>query len=183
MTAESAAQVPRGAVTPRPDPRDECPRRSAVGGQGPNLVGRSPNGWQQPAKWNTYLDPVSGRQASLPHKQCRALAWKVSRGVANGLKVPRSEAFRALQLVLLRARKRLYEYHTQGLWMKMLVDAIEQLPSVDWDLLDDNYDGYDGEPREGVVSKDMADAGVGLCGSYDVHLEIWNDCVPSKVIT
>ena len=45
MTSESAAQVPRGAVAPRPDPADECPRRSAVGGQGPKLVGRSPDGW------------------------------------------------------------------------------------------------------------------------------------------
>ena len=67
--------------------------------------------------------------------------------------------------------------------MKMLVDATEQPPSVDSDLLDDDYNGYDGEPREGVVSEDMADAGIGLCGSYDVPLEIWNDCVSSKVIT
>ena len=29
----------------------------------------------------------------------------------------------------------------------------------------------------------MANAGFGLCGSYDVPLEIWNDRVPSKVIT
>ena len=65
----------------------------------------------------------------------------------------------------------------------MLVDAIEQLPSVDWVLLDDDYHGYDGEPREGVVSKYMADATIGLCGSYDVPLEIWNDYVPSEVIT
>ena len=49
--------------------------------------------------------------------------------------------------------------------MKMLVDAIEQLPSLDWDLLDDDYDGYDGEPREGVVSEDMADVGIGLLGA------------------
>ena len=50
-------------------------------------------------------------------------------------------------------------------------------------LLDDDYDGYNGEPMEGVVSEDMVDAGIGLCASYDVPLEIWNDCVPSKVIT
>ena len=66
--------------------------------------------------------------------------------------------------------------------MTMLVDAIKQLPTVDWDLLDGDYDGYDGDPREGVVSKDMANAGKRLCGSYDVHPKIWNDCVPSKVI-
>ena len=61
--------------------------------------------------------------------------------------------------------------------MKMLVVAIEQLPSLDWDLLNDDYDGYNGEPREGVVSEDMADADSGLCGSYAVPLEISNDCV------
>ena len=49
----------------------------------------------------------------------------------------RSEAFRAVQLILLRACKWLDEYHTKGPWMTMLVEAIEQLPSVDWDLLDD----------------------------------------------
>ena len=65
----------------------------------------------------------------------------------------------------------------------MLVDAIEQLPTVDWDLLGDDYDGHDGELREALVSEDMANAGIGLCCSYDVPLEIWNDCVTSKVIT
>ena len=39
------------------------------------------------------------------------------------------------------------------------------------------------ERREGIVSQDMANVGIGLCGSYDVPLEIRNDCVPSKVIT
>ena len=111
-------------------------------------------------------------------KQCRALAWKVSRGVANGLKVSGPEAFRAVQPILLGARKRLYEYHTKGPWMTMLVDAFEQLPTVDWDLLDNDYDGYDGGPREGVVSEDMANAGI-----YDVPLKIWNDHVPLEVIT
>ena len=96
--------------------------------------------------------------------------------------MPHWEAVRAVQLVLLRARQRLYEYHTKGPWMTMLVDAVEQLPTVDWDMLDDDYDGYDGEPRKGVVSEDMANAGFGLCGSYDVSLKIWNDCVSSAVI-
>ena len=145
------------------------------------MVGHSPDGWQLPAKWNAFLDPSNDRRVWLRYKQCRALAWKVSRGVANGLKVSRSEAFRAVQLVLLRAR--LYEYHIKGPWMTMLVNAIEQLPTVDWDLLDDDYDGYDGEPREGVNSEDMANAGIGHRGSYDAPLKIWNACVPSEVIT
>ena len=183
MMVGDAVQVPWGAVTPRPDPEDVCPRKSAVEGQQPNLVGRSPDGWQQLAKWNAFLDPTSDRPAWLPYKQCRNLAWKVSLGVANGLKVSRSEAFRVVQLVLLRARKRLCEYHTKGPWMRMLVDAIEQLPTVDWDMLDDDYDGYDGEPREGVVSEDMANARIGHGRNYDVPLKIWNDCAPSEVIT
>ena len=103
------------------------PRQSAVEGLESNLVGCSPNGWQQPAKWNTFLDPTNDRQSWLPYKQCRILAWKVSHRVANGLNVSRSEAFRAVQLVLLRARKRLYEYHTKGPWMTMVVDVIEQI--------------------------------------------------------
>ena len=169
-----------GGSDTRADPGDECPQRSDVGGgQGPNVVGRSPDGWQHPAKWNTYLDLGKAHQAWPLYKHRRTLAWKVS----CGLKVPRSEAFRAMQLVLLRACKRLYEYHTPAPWMKMLVDAIEQKTSVDWD--DFRWpisNGYDAEPREGIVSEDMADARMGLCGSYDVPLEIWNDRVPSKVI-
>ena len=106
---------------------------------------------------------------------------EVSRGAANGLKVSRSEAFRAVQLVSHRARKRFCEYHTKGPWMTMLVNAIEQLLIVDWDLLDDDYDGYDGEPREGVVSDKMAR--IGHCWSYGVPVKICNDCVPSEVNT
>ena len=63
MTAEITVQMPRKAMTPRPDPADECPRISAVGAQGLNLVGCGPDGWQPPAKWNTYLNPASGCQA------------------------------------------------------------------------------------------------------------------------
>ena len=163
MTTWGAAQVPRGAVTPKPDPEDVCPRKSTVEGPEPNLVGCSPKGWQQPAKWNAFLDASNDSQFWLRDKQCTTLAWKVSRGVANELKLSCSEAFRAVQLILLRARKRLYEYHTKGPWMTILVNAIDQLQTVDWNLLDDDSDRYDGEPREGVVSKDMAKAGMGLC--------------------
>ena len=56
--------------------------------------------------------------------------------------------------------------------MTMLVNAIEQLHTLDWDLLDDAYDGYDGEPGEGVVYEDMVNARIGHCGSYDVPLKI-----------
>ena len=66
--------------------------------------------------------------------------------------------------------------------MRTLVNAIEQLSTVDWDLLDDDYDGYDGGPPQGVVSEDMAKAGIGHYGSYDVPMKICNDCVPSEVI-
>ena len=56
--------------------------------------------------------------------------------------------------------------------MTMLVSAIEQLPTVDWDLVDNDYDGNHEEPPEGVVSEDMANAGIGHCGSYYVPQKI-----------
>ena len=176
-----AAQVPRGAVTPKPDPKDVSIQKSAVEGPEPNVVGHSPDCWRQPAKWNTFFDPPSDSQVWIPSKQCRALAWKVSRGLANGMKVSRSEAFRAVQLVLLGAHKRLYGYHTKGPWMTMLVNAIKQLLTVDWDLLDDDYNEDDRE--QGVVSEDMANVRIGHRGSYDVPPKIWNGRVHAQVIT
>ena len=165
-------------MTPKSDPGDTCRQKGAIEGPEPKLVGRSSDGWQQLAMWNTFLDPSNDHQGWLPYKQCRTLAWK--RGVANGLKVSRSEAFRAVQLILLRAGKQLYEYHRKGPWMTMLVEAIERLLSVDGNQLDDDYGGYNGEPREGVLSENMANAGIGHRGCYD---EIRNDCVPPSVIT
>ena len=103
--------------------------------------------------------------------------------MASGLKVSRLESFRAVQLILIRVRKRLYEYHTKGPWMTMLVEAVERLLSVDWDLLDEDYEGYDGEPREGVVFEGMANARIGRRGCYDVPLKVWDGCVPQSVIT
>ena len=63
-------------------------------------------------------------------KQCRPLTWKVSRGLASSLKVSRSVALWVVPFILIRARKRLYEYHTKGLWRTTLVDGTEQLPSL-----------------------------------------------------
>ena len=64
MTTGSAAQVPQGAVTPRPDPLNECPRKSAVGGQGPNLVGCSPSSSRQSGT-PTWTRPVAARHGFL----------------------------------------------------------------------------------------------------------------------
>ena len=66
--------------------------------------------------------------------------------------------------------------------MRILVEAVEQLADADWDLLDEDYDGCDREPREGEVSDTLADAGFGHCGAYDVPTKMWNDCVPKSVI-
>ena len=64
----------------------------------------------------------------------------------------------------------------------MLVEAMKRLNDTNWDLLDEEYDGYDGEPREGEVSDDLAAAGIGHCRAYDIPHEISNDCVPRSVI-
>ena len=105
MTTGSAAQVPWGAVTPRPEPEDECPRKCALEGQEPDLVGRSPDGGHQPAKWNTFLDPNNGRPCMASLKTVQNPG--VESGVANGLKVTRSQAFRAV----LRTQKALRISH------------------------------------------------------------------------
>ena len=64
-TVAGAAQVPRGAVTPWPDPEDVYRRKSAVKGPEPNVVGRSLDGSQLPEKLNAFLDPSSDRQVWL----------------------------------------------------------------------------------------------------------------------
>ena len=53
---------------------------------------------QQRDVWRAFLDPTNGRQDRLPYKQCRALAWKVSCGVASGLAVSRTESFKVIHL-------------------------------------------------------------------------------------
>ena len=64
--------------------------------------------------------------------------------------------------------------------MRILVEAVEQSADTDWDLLDEDDDGYDGEPREGEVSDALVDAGFGHCGTYVITTTIWNDCVPNN---
>ena len=67
--------------------------------------------------------------------------------------------------------------------MKMLVDAIEQLPSVDWDLLDDDYDGYDGDQGKELYPRTWPMQEWGYVGAMTCPWRCINDGVPSKVIT
>ena len=67
--------------------------------------------------------------------------------------------------------------------MGMPVEAVERLDDTDWDLLDEDYDGYDGEPREGEVLDDWVAAGIGHRGAHYIPQEIWKDCVPKSVIS
>ena len=41
----------------------------------------------------------------------------------------------------------------------MVVEAVKRLADTNWDLLDEDYNVYDGEPREGEVSDALADGG------------------------
>ena len=172
----------RGAVMPTAVPPSECQRENASGGFRPDQVGRSPVHRRQPDLWRVFMDPSNGRQDKLPCKQCQALAWKVSRGVANGLAVSRTKAFKAIHLLLVRGRQRLHEYHKTEPWINVLVEAVEQMADTDWDLRDEDYDGYDGQPREGEVSEALADAGIRHCGVYDLPERFRSECVPKSVI-
>ena len=98
------------AVMPMTGPPSECRHASTGAGSGPDQLGRSPECRRQPDVWRTFLDPTGARQAWFPYKQSRSLAWKVSRGVASGPAVSRTKAFKAIQLILMRGRRRLYEY-------------------------------------------------------------------------
>ena len=67
--------------------------------------------------------------------------------------------------------------------MKMLVDAIEQLPSVDCTYWMRITMDTTGSQRKELYPSTWQMQYFGLCGSYDVLLGIKNNCVPSKVIT
>ena len=65
--------------------------------------------------------------------------------------------------------------------MSLFVEMMGCLTEVDWKVLDEDYNGYDGEPKEGELTNKLAEAGIGR-GSYDIPKHIWNDCVPEQVI-
>ena len=77
--------------------------------------------------------------------------------MASGQAVSHTQAFNAIQLS---------DIHKAGPWKSMLVEAVEWLADTEWDLLDEDCDGYNGEPREGEVSDALGDAGVGHYGAY-----------------
>ena len=52
--------------------------------------------------------------------------------------------------------------------MTLQVDAMEKLTYIKQEVLRDDYDGYDGESREGEVTEEMATVGIGKCGPYDI---------------
>ena len=54
---------------------------------------------------------------------------------------------------------------------------MERLTQIDWVVLDEEYNGYNGEPREGKVTDTLREAGIGWFGNYDTLEHLWRDCV------
>ena len=59
---------------------------------------------------------------------------------------------------------------------------MEALHELNWDLLGQDYDGYDGDGPSGGISKGMIAAGLGERGSLDIPLDVWNANIPTRLI-
>ena len=74
------------------------------------------------------------------------------------------------------ARARLYVTHAPALL------HMEDLHELNWDLLGQDYDGYDGDGPPGGISERMIATGLGERGSLDIPLDVWNANIPTRLI-
>ena len=63
--------------------------------------------------------------------------------------------------------------------LEKILRHMEDLQDLNWDLLGQDYDGYDGDGPSGGISERMIAAGLGERGSLDIPLDVWNVTGPS----
>ena len=66
--------------------------------------------------------------------------------------------------------------------MDGLLDHMDALHKLNWDLLGQDYDGYDGDGLSRDISQEMIAAGLGEKGSLDIPANVWEDTVPMRLI-
>ena len=120
--------------------------------------------------------------AWVTYRPARACAWSASRRVERVSDIPRNESFRTALAVILRARERLRDVDGGQAHLEKIVRHMEDLNELHWDLLGQDYDGYDGDGPSGGISERMIVAGLGERGSLDIPLEVWNANIPTRLI-
>ena len=83
------------------------------------------------------------------------------RDASNGSRISRNELFRAALAVILRARERLRDVDGGQAHLEKILRHMEDLHELNWDLLGQDYDGYDGDGPSGGISEGMIAAGLG----------------------
>ena len=124
--------------------------------------------------------PTAG--AWVTYRRARACAWSAPRRVEQVSDIPRNEVFRAALAVILRARERLRDVDGGQAHLEKILSHLEALHEVNWDLLGQDYDGYDGDCPSGGISEGMIAAGLGERGSLNIPLDVWNANIPTRLI-
>ena len=102
--------------------------------------------------------------AWVRYKRARSCAWSASRRVEQVSDIPRNALFRATLAVILRARERLRDVEDGEAHPERFLCHIDALHKLNWDLLGEDYDGYDGDGPSGGISEGMIAAGLGERG-------------------
>ena len=120
--------------------------------------------------------------AWVTYKRVRACAWSALRRVERVSDIPRNELFQAALAVILGARERLRDVDGGHAHLEKILRHMEDLHELNWDLLGQDYDGYDGDGPSGGISERMIAAGLGERGSQDIPLDVWNAHIPTRLI-
>ena len=120
--------------------------------------------------------------AWVTYRRARACAGSASRRVERVSDIPRNELFRAALALILRARERLRDVDDGHAHLEKILRHMEALHELNWDLLGQDYDGYDGDGLSGGISEGMIAAGLGERGSLDIPLDVWNTNIPTRLI-
>ena len=115
------------------------------------LHGRKVDGQHKPKSSRTLMGVGRGcgTGAWVSYKQARWYAWSTSRRVEQVSGIPWSEPFRANLVVTLRARERLRDVEGGQAHLDKLLDHMGALHLLNWYLLGQDYDGYDGDGPSG----------------------------------
>ena len=139
---EAAGRTARGAVGEGGKSRQVSPGKK-VGGQ------------RKPRRMKSLMG-VGGRStvgAWVTYGRTRACVWSALRRVERVSDIPRNELFRAALAVILRAREHLRDVDGGHAQLEKILRHMEALHELNWDLLGQDYDGYDGDGPSGGISK------------------------------
>ena len=124
----------------------------------------------------------STARAWVTYRRARACALSASRRIQRVSDILRNELFRAALAVILRARERLRDVEGGQAHLEKILRHMEDLHELNWDLLGQDYDGYDGDGPSAGISERMIAAGHGERGSLDIPLDVWNANIPTRPI-